>query len=337
MSIPVPPLVDVHRPGSVIPRAFGHPWAKFLVRRLLGLVGVVVALVVAVFFMLQLVPGDPILNAIGDASAPARVAELKHQYHLDGPLLKQFTYYVQRLLHGDLGGTYVNPEPVTRIIKIGYANSLQLAGAGLALALFVGIAGGMLAAALTHEGRHPRFELVFLTVTSVLGSIPDYLMATFFVFLFGVRLRWLPVAGAGSLDQLILPAVAISTHSMATLARVVRVETLNVLAQDYIRTARSDRLPKRTIYLRHVLPNALTAALTYGGLVFANIFGAAVIVEVVFNRTGLGSELVSAVLQKELAVVQGITLILGVTIVLMNLAVDIILALLDPRSLARPS
>jgi peptide/nickel transport system permease protein len=298
---------------------------------------VIAALVAAVFFMVQLVPGDPITNAIGDASDPARIAQLKHEYHLDGSLWQQFAYYVDRLIHGDLGTTYVNPEPVSEILRNGWANSLELAGAGLFLALGVGITMGMIAAAVTREGRHRRSEVSFLGLTSIVGAVPDYLMATLFVFLFGVRLRWLPVSGAGSFETLILPAVAISTHSMATLARIVRVETLNVLAQDYVRTARSDRLPAWTIYFRHVLPNALTAALTYGGLIFANIFGAAVIVEVIFNRTGLGSALVSAVLQKELGVVQGITLILGFTIILMNLAVDVILALIDPRSMVRQS
>jgi peptide/nickel transport system permease protein len=195
----------------------------------------------------------------------------------------------------------------------------------------------MIAAALTQEGRHPRFERVFAAVTSVIGTVPDFLMATILAYIFAVQLRLLPVAGSGSFKTLILPALAVGLHSTATLARIVRVETLNVMAQGYIRTARSDRLPSWMIYIRHALPNAMATALTIGGLIFASVLGSAVVVEIVFARPGLGTALVHAVVQKDYPVIQGITLVLGIAVVLINTIVDVLLAILDPRSLQRQS
>jgi peptide/nickel transport system permease protein len=157
------------------------------------------------------------------------------------------------------------------------------------------------------------------------------------VFVFAVQLRWLPVAGSGSLKTLILPVLAVASGPTMTLARLVRLETLNVLAQDYIRTGRSQRLPARLIYLRHALPNVVTAALTIGGVIFAHLVGGAVIVENIFARAGLGSALVHAVTAKQAVVVQGITLVIGITVVAINTLVDLTLAVLDPRSLAKGS
>lgn len=312
-----------------------NPWAGFVGRRLVGLVFVLAALVVAVFLMVQLIPGDPIENSLGTEAPRAQVDALRHELGLDKPAFEQFTSYVDRLAHGNLGVVFSTREPVGQLIRERVGTSLQLAGAAFFLVLTLSIPIGILAAALTREGRFPRLEVGFVGITSVLGSIPDYLMATFLAFFFAVQFRLLPVAGSGSFSTLVLPALAVSIHSTATLSRIVRVETLNVLAQDYIRTARSKRLPSAVIYLRHALPNILTAALTVSGLIFASIVGGAVIVENVFARPGLGSALVDAVLRKEYAVIQGITLLLGLTVVLVNMIIDILLGIIDPRSLAR--
>jgi peptide/nickel transport system permease protein len=308
---------------------------RFAVRRFLGLIAVLAALIVAVFFMVQLIPGDPVENAFGDSIPVQRLAELRHDYGFDEPLLDQFWRYLGHLKDGDLGRSFNTQQPVTDLLKQRIGTSLELAGAALALVLLLAVPLGMLAAAFTREGRHRRFELGFTGTTAVVGSIPDYLMGTTLAFLFAVQLRLLPVAGAGSFSALILPALAIALHSIATLSRIVRVETLNVLAQDYIRTARSDRIPDRIIYARFALPNVLTATLTVGGIIFANVIGGAVIVESVFARPGLGTALVNAVIAKEYPIVQGITLVVGTTVVLMNSMIDVLLGILDPRSLAR--
>jgi peptide/nickel transport system permease protein len=313
----------------------GHVWVRFLARRLLRLAGVVVALVIATFLMVQLIPGDPVRNSVGLDTPSARVEAIRHEQGLDRPLLQQFTGYVGRLLHGDMGRNFTTQQPVKDLVTQRLGTSLELAGTALAFVLFFGVAIGMLAAALTKEGRRPRLEVLFTGTSSVLGAIPDYLMATILAFVFAVQFRLLPVAGAASASALVLPALAVGIHATATLSRVVRVESLNVLAQDYIRTARSDRLPWLTVYARHVLPNVLTAALALAGLIFASVLGGAIVVENVFARPGLGTAIVTAVIAKDYPTIQGITLVLGILVVSINTVVDFVLALLDPRSLAR--
>jgi peptide/nickel transport system permease protein len=193
----------------------------------------------------------------------------------------------------------------------------------------------MTAAALTYQGRRRRFEVIFMAATGALGALPTFLAATLLAGVFAVWLRWLPVAGSGTWQQLVLPVLAISLAPTLLLARIIRLETLNVLAQDYIRTARSKRLPSLHLYAFHVLPNVLTAALTVAGLLFANLVGGTVLAENVFARVGLGTSLVQAVIAKDYPVVQGIVLVLGCTVVLVNLVVDVVLGLIDPRTLTR--
>jgi peptide/nickel transport system permease protein len=237
----------------------------------------------------------------------------------------------------DFGRSFQNSQPVGELVRQRIGVSLQLALSALAVVLLVSIPLGIIAGALTREGRHRKLELGFAGTTSILGSIPDYLTATILAFLFAVNFRIFPVAGADSLKALVLPATAVALAPTMTMARIVRVETLNVLAQDYIRTARSQRLPPRLIYFRHLLPNVLTAALTIGGLILASVIGGAVIVEAVFNRPGLGSALVASVLNKDYPVVQGVTLVLATCVVVINTIVDILLGFFDPRSLTKSS
>jgi peptide/nickel transport system permease protein len=311
------------------------PWVGFLLRRLMSLVVILLALALATFSMVRLIPGDPALYIAGIGATPQQIAAIRHQLGIDQPLEQQLVTYFVNLLHGDLGTSFVTKQPVSEVIQQRIGNSVQLATAALLLVMVVSIPGGMIAGAFTREGRHPRGEVAFTAVTSVMGALPEYLMATFLAFLFAVVLRLLPVAGSQGPQSLVLPALAVSLRPIAVLLRIVRVETLNVLAQDYIRTARSKRLPARLIYLRHTLPNVVTAALTVGGILFAALVGSAVVVEVVFARTGLGSSLVNAVLARDYPVIQGDVLVLGVIVVVVNAIVDILLAAVDPRSLTR--
>ncbi len=319
------------------PRRQLNPWVGFLIRRIVGLVGVVIALLVVVFFLVHLIPGDPVIQALGPDTPPAEVERIREEQGLNDPLLVQFWDYVVNLLRGDFGTPFGSTTPVSELIAQRFLDSLSLAFAALVIVLVGSLLIGMLAAELTRDGKHPRLEVAFTGVTSFFGSLPDYLTATLLAFLFAVQLRWFPVAGADGLQSLVLPAFALALGSMMNLARIVRVETLNVLAQDYVTAARSQRLPQRTIYLRHVLPNVLTAALTVGGIIFANIMGGAIIVEVVFARPGLGTALVTAVTAHQYVVVQGLVLVLGVIVVSVNALVDVIVAAVDTRSLAGAS
>jgi len=314
-----------------------NPWFAYALRRLLGLLLVLIGLLFATFIMIRLVPGDPAQIMLGDLADAENVANLREKLGLDQPWPQQFVSYVVSLLRGDMGTSYLTRQPVATVIALRVADSAQLAASALALVMIACVPVGMVAGAFTREGRHKRFEVAFTALTSVIGSIPEYLLGTFLAFFFAVWLRVLPVAGNEGPQALILPTLAIALRPIAVLARIVRLETLNVLSTDYIRTAHMKRLRNRTIYFRHVLPNVLTAALTIGGLLFAGVIGGAVIVEAVFARPGMGTALVNSINARDYPVVQGIVLVLGTTVVLVNTAVDLILAAIDPRSMARQS
>jgi peptide/nickel transport system permease protein len=313
------------RPG-IVKSVRQNLWFRFAVRRLASLVFVFAFLIVGVFLMVQAIPGDPVTLSVGAEATPDIIERMKKENGFDKPLFEQFTRYVSHLAEGDLGRSFQTRQPVTELIRQRVGASLQLAGLALAIVLVCAVPLGLLAAALTREGRHRRVEVGFMSATSVVGALPELLIGTLLVFVFAVKLGWLPAGGAGTFEQLVLPAVTIALPAIMILSRVVRVETLNVLAQDY-------RAP--TIYFRHVLPNVLTATLTIAGLLFAGLIGGAVIVEIIFARPGLGQTLVYAILQKEYSVAQGIILVLAAAVVLINALVDFVLALLDPRSLAR--
>jgi peptide/nickel transport system permease protein len=281
--------------------------------------------------MVRLTPGDPALAVAGENASPEQVQEVRHELGLDQPLLQQFRTYVSDVLHGDLGTSFQFHAPVSDLLSEAIPASAELAGTALALVAIFAIPGGMLAAALTKDGRHRRLEATFTTVTSVTGAIPEFLLATFLSLVFAVWLGWFPIAGSKGAKTLVLPALALAVRPIMVIMRIVRVETINVLHQDYVRTARSKRLPERIVYSRHALPNVLTAALTIGGTLFTAIIASAIVVDNVFGRAGVGTLLVQAILARDYPVIQGIVLFLGITVVLVNTVVDIVLVVVDPR------
>jgi len=321
---------------------WSNPWPRFLARRLLGAAIALIALVIVVFLMVRIIPGDPIEKILGTNATPTSVATLRHSLGLDDSLWMQFRHYIAHLVRGDLGSSIAfasvggGGTAISTLVRQRIGSSLLLAGSGLALVLFVGVPLGMLFGSLTRENRHRRIELMFTGLASVLSSIPDYLSATILAFIFAVQLRVLPVDSAG-ISGLILPALAVASAATFYFARLTRVETLNVLAQDYIRTARAKRLPWRVIMFRHTLPNILTSVLTLSGLIFAQLIGGTILVETVFNRPGLGTTLVQGVLASDYPVIQAVILLLGLLVICVNLLVDILLGILDPRTLAKSS
>jgi peptide/nickel transport system permease protein len=312
-----------------------HDWLRFAVRRSAALVLVLFVLVFATFMLVQLLPGDPALAVAGPTATPAAVEQIRHELGLDKSFGAQFTSYLDGLAHGNLGTSFQSDDSVTSIIRTRLPVTIDLIVVALPLILVFGIGFGLLAGARTRDGTAHVAELAFTSSTTVIAAMPEFLLATFLAYLFAVRLRWLPVAGSTGFKTVILPALAISIGPIAILARIVRIQTLDVLGTDYMRSARSKRLPTRILYMRHALPNVLTGALTVGGLVFINLVGGAVIVENVFARNGLGTALVTSVLERDYPVVRGTILVLGVMVVIVSAAVDATLAVVDPRSLAK--
>lgn len=307
-------------------------WRRFAFSRLLRLVLVLAALVVVTFGMVQVVPGDPARTIAGAQADQAAVDSARKEFGLDQPVLTQFGNYVSGLARGSLGKSFESRSPVTTVISEKIGPTAQLAIGGLLIIVFIGVPVGLIGGAASRTGK-PWVEVLFSAVTGAFAAVPHYLTATFLVFLFAVTWQIFPVAGAGSLLAVVLPAIAIAVRPATMVSRVVRVRTLEVLEQPYVRTARSKRLKPMKLYFRHVLPNAVTTALALGGTLFAGLIGGAIIVEQVFARPGLGTSLVNGILIGDYPVVQGIVLVLGVSVVLVNTFVDVILAILDPQTL----
>ncbi|MCL7380526.1 ABC transporter permease [Streptomyces sp. 35G-GA-8] len=315
----------------------GSPWLLFARRRLGRFVVSLWVLVTTAFLMIQLVPGDPVRASLG-LSAPAELVEARRQaLGLDDPVWVQYGHYLGGLFTGDFGMSMGSDLPVSQVIGDRLPATLELAVLAFAVVVVVAIPVGVLSAVLTRGGRRRGGELAFTSVSVLLAAVPEFLVAVGLVALFAVRLGWFPVAGGDGASAYVLPVVAMAVGPAAVLARIVRVEMLSVLGADFIRTARAKRLPARAVYLRHALPNALTAALTLGGLMFTSMVAGTVLVENVFAWPGLGSTIVSSILEKDYPLVRGIVLVYGIAVLLVNLTVDVLLALIDPRSTIRES
>ncbi|GAA2073470.1 ABC transporter permease [Aeromicrobium halocynthiae] len=307
-------------------------WRMFLRARLARLAYVLTAITVLTFLMVHLAPGDPARLVAGMDADDNAVEVARQNLGLDRSLPAQFVSYVGGLFRGDLGTSFATRQPVTAEIAQKIGPTMELALIGMVLILLVGIPLGLLGAVSTRKGGR-TFEVLFSSGTGAMAAIPQYLVATFLAFLFAVTWQIFPVAGAGAISAAILPAVAIAVRPAAAIARLVRVRTLEVLETPYVRTARSKRLPAWKLYGWHVFPNAITTMLAMGGVLFASLIGGAVIVEQVFARPGLGTALVNGVLLGDYPVVQGIVLLLGFSVVLVNALVDILLGVVDPRTM----
>ncbi len=315
----------------------GSPWLSFATRRLVRFAISLWVLVSTAFLMIQLIPGDPVRAALGLTAPVELVNARRAALGLDDPLWLQYVHYLGGLFSGDLGTSMMSGQPVSEVIGDRLPATLQLALPAFAVVIAVAIPLGVLFAVLTRGGRRRGGELAFTTTTVLFAAIPEFLLAVALVAFFAVQLGWFPVAGSEGAGSLVLPVVALALGPASVLARIVRVETLSVLGDDFIRTARAKRLPSRLVYLRHALPNALTATLTMGGLMLSGMVAGTVLVENVFAWPGLGSTIAQSILQKDYPLVQGIVLVYGVGVLLVNLTIDVLLAVLDPRSTIRES
>lgn len=312
-----------------------NPWVSFLVRRGGQFLLSVWVLVTAAFLMIHLVPGDPVRAALG-LNAPAELVEARRAaLGLDQPLIVQYFRYIGGLFTGDMGSSMITSQPVSEIIATRLPATLQLALLAVVLVLLVSVPLGVTMAVATRGGRRRGLELAFATGSVILAAIPEFLLAVGLVYVFAVSLGWFPVAGNTAPFALVLPVVALAVGPIAVFSRIIRVEVLSVLGQDFIRTARAKRLAPRRIYSRHALPNAMTATLTLTGLLLTGMVAGTVLVENVFAWPGLGTMIVQSILTKDYSVVQGIVLVYGVGVLVVNLVIDVILALLDPRSTIR--
>lgn len=308
-------------------------WADYAIRRAGGLLLSVGLLVVVTFFIVPLIPGDPAVVIAGADATTEQIEAIREELGLNDPMALQFWNYLTGIFTGNLGESFAYGQPVSTIILTKMPYTLQLASLGILVVLLVSIPLGMLVGVATHGNRRRWLDVSFGVVTGFFQSIPQYVTATILVVVFAILLGVLPAAGATSPQSLILPVAAVALGPICSIARVVRRETAVVLEQDYMRTARGARLRAFRLYARHALPNLLTTALTLSGLILAGMLGGAIIIETVFSWPGLGQEVVTAILLKDYPVIQGVILVLGFIAIVMNLLIDVILGLIDPRTL----
>ncbi|MFS8097213.1 ABC transporter permease [Lentzea alba] len=313
----------------------GSTWLPFARRRAIRFLTSLWVLVTAAFLMIHLIPGDPVRESLGLTAQPEVVDARREALGLNDPLPVQYWHYLTGLFRGEFGTSLISGTPVADLIGDRLPATVQLAVSAFLVVIVVAVPVGVLMAVLTKGGRRRGGELAFTSSSVVLAAIPEFLLAVGLVSLFAVQLELLPVAGNDAPGSFVLPVLALAAGPAAVLARIVRVELLAVLGNDFVRTARAKRLPARLVYLRHALPNAVTATLTLGGMMLASLVAGTVLVENIFAWPGLGSTIVGSIQQKDYPAVQGIVLVYGTGVLLVNLAVDVVLALLDPRSTIR--
>ncbi|MCY4355535.1 MAG: ABC transporter permease [Truepera sp.] len=313
-------------------------WLYFR-RRMLTTIPVLLGVSLAIFLMLHLLPGDPVLMMLTEhrgGAAPTVTGNITQEMYdnmrrelgLDRPLPVQFGNFLIKAVQGDLGESFRGGQPVVDLLRKNLPHTVILALCGLVVALFLGLFLGILAA--LNRGRW----LDGLTMTfAVVGvSMPSFWLGIMLLLIFALYLRILPAVGmAGDLRSLVLPSLALGISASAILARLARSSMVEVLQQDYVRTARAKGLRERFVVLKHALKNSLIPVLTVAGLQFGGLLSGAVVVEVVFGRPGIGQIVVNAVLEKDFPVVQGMILFAAFTYVLANLLVDLSYGWLDPR------
>lgn len=300
---------------------------SYIIQRAIGVVVTVFFVALTVFLLVRLLPGDPARVIAGVLASQQEVDRLRTRLGLDQPILKQGVIFVSDLVQGDLGVSARTSNAVTLEIGVRFPATLKLALVSTALAVLIGIPLGAFAA--VRAGRLP--DLVVSTVVLFGISMPVYWLGLMLIILFSIRLRWLPAAGADGVLAVILPAVTLAFFSMAFVARITRSSMLEVLHQDYVRTARSKGVSPPAVVWRHAMRNALAPVITVIGLQFGELLGGAILTETVFAWPGLGRLLVDSIFARDYPVVQGLVIVFALLFALVNLGIDLMYGVIDPR------
>ena len=305
--------------------------AEYAGRRLLSLLPVWFGVSLFAFSLANLAPGDPaeiiLERQSGRPPTAEAVALLRTQLGLDAPFVLRYGRWVRSAVHGDLGKSYSSGESVFRVLTDRFPATLQLASAALFLGLFIAIPMGVTAAVNRGKSLDHLFRVLSLAGTST----PSFVLGYVLILIFAVSLHMLPVTGSGGLENLVLPVITLGLAEAAALTRLTRSSMLEVLGEDYVRTARAKGLPRSVVIMRHALRNALNPVATLAGVRFGRLLGGAVIVEYVFARPGIGTTIVEAIHDRDYPVIQGFILFMGTVFVTVNLVVDLSYVWLDPR------
>lgn len=300
---------------------------KYTIRRLLQTIPLLIAISFAAFIMMHLVPGDPVRNMMGIEASKEAVEAERERLGLNDPLLVQYGRFLGGVLQGDLGTSIFTKQSVTEEILKKYPATIKLALGGTIFASVVGILAGIVSAVK----RNKLTDNVIMVLSLISVSTPSFFLALVLMLFFSLQLGWLPSMGLRTPLHYVLPIITLGMQSVGTIARTTRSSMLEVLGQDYIRTSRSRGIPERVIIYSHAFKNAIIPVLTIVGLRFGGLLAGSMLVETVFSIPGIGRYLVDAVLERDYPVVQSTVLVLACTFVLVNLVVDLLYAVADPK------
>ena len=306
---------------------------KFIFNRALQAVPVVMGVLTISFMLMVVLPGDPVLSMIGERYDENTVELMRKKLNVDKPLIERMGIFMGDVLRGDLGHSFITGRSVTKEILDKFPNTLILAVAAMTVAVLIGVSLGMVASLV--PGSWIDKIIMVLALTGV--SAPVFWTGLIFVLVFGVYLGWLPPTGYGGVEYLILPAFTLGLRSAAQITRLTRSAMMDTLGQDYIRTARSKELPWWKILLKHALPNSLIPVLTVIGTDFGSYLSGAVLTESIFGWPGLGRLTLEAILKRDLPIIQGTVLFMALMFICVNLIVDILYGIIDPRIRAERS
>jgi peptide/nickel transport system permease protein len=300
----------------------------YIQRRLLIAIPVIWGVATIVFLLMRVIPGDPAQLMLASSGGSAeQIAKLRASLGLDDPLLVQYGRFIGGALHGDLGTSLRNKQPVTQQIRAQFPATLQLTVASMAIAIIVGVVLGIVSAVWQHSW----LDALSMSVAMVGICAPSFWLGLVLIYTFSFHFQWFPATGTGGWERLMLPAATLGLGTAAVIARLVRSSMVESLHQEYVTVARAKGLSELTITLRHALKSALIPAVTLIGLQFGNLLAGAITIEVVFSRQGIGRLAVQAIVAKDYTVVQGVVLFTAVAYVLVNLFVDLLYGFLDPR------
>jgi peptide/nickel transport system permease protein len=299
----------------------------YFIRRVLYIIPVLLGVSLITFLIAKVTPGDPARMMAGKVATQETIDRLHKQLHLDDPVWVQYGRFLWNAVHGDFGVSYRGQKPVIRSILSRFPSTVELTLSAIFFIIVLGIPTGMLAA----RKRGSFIDRFILVATTTMLSIPIFWLAIVLLYIFGVYLNWIDVTGNEGLKGLILPALCMSVGSGAYLTRLTRASILEVLGEDYVRTAKSKGLAQSIVMNRHVLRNALIPVVTFLGMSLAGLLGGAVFIESVFARSGLGRFMINAIGARDLPEITGSVLFLATIFVCMNIVVDLLYAVLDPR------
>lgn len=307
----------------------------YIIKRLLSMIPVLLIVAVFVFFLIHMIPGDPAAVMLGPEATPEEVESLKEDLGLNLPVYQQFFEWSLNALQGDLGNSLYMNMPVLEAFMGHLGPTLSLALLAQGVSIFLAIPIGVLAA----RKRGTTVDRTFMIIAMLGMSIPSFLLALLLMLVFGVQLNWLPVAGYRSLSEglwehlkhLILPAIALGTIQAAVIARMTRSSMIDILSMNFIKTAKAKGLKQRVVIYKHAFRNALIPILTILGETFGALITGAVVTETVFNLPGIGQLVINAITRRDYAVIQGTILLIAVTYLFLNLIIDLLYGLVDPR------